>query len=343
MSLRALDLFSGIGGITHGLRGIVTPIAYVEKNEDAREFLKQKHPEIPVFEDVCTFDATGLKGKVDIITAGWPCTGFSTAGKGGGFSHHASGLFTEVVRLAKECDPKYLFLENSHVLSRKENLDVVVYAFSELGYDCRWVTCRATCVGAPHQRHRWFCIVSKRNVDLDIGIPHVEPFDWRSNEPGRQVEQITKEDRVKIGFLGNAVVPDQVRYAFSKILENVPMKITRASKVSNGCYINNAYYIRHITHSTREPLNIVMIPKEIPNRKIKCRLADIVKEQLVKSFWATPTHHNKKETKSRSILTIRQSKSLETQVGYADGGHFSWYLNFVWITWLMGYPKDYIA
>ncbi len=92
--LRALDLFSGIGGITYGLRGIVTPLAYVEKNTDAREFLKQKHPEIPVFDDVCTFDATEWKGKVDIITAGWPCTGFSVAGKGTGFDHEASGLFT---------------------------------------------------------------------------------------------------------------------------------------------------------------------------------------------------------------------------------------------------------
>ena len=59
--LRALDLFSGIGGITSGLRGIVTPIAYVEKNTDARGFLEQKHPEIPVFDDVCTFDATEWK------------------------------------------------------------------------------------------------------------------------------------------------------------------------------------------------------------------------------------------------------------------------------------------
>ena len=45
--LRALDLFSGIGGITYGLRGIVSPVVYVEKNDDAREFLKKKNPNTP--------------------------------------------------------------------------------------------------------------------------------------------------------------------------------------------------------------------------------------------------------------------------------------------------------
>ena len=88
--LHALDLFSGIGGITYGLREIVTPIAYIEKNKDAQDFLKQKHPETPVFDDVCSFDAMRLKGQVDIITAGWPCTGFSVAGKGTGFDHESS-------------------------------------------------------------------------------------------------------------------------------------------------------------------------------------------------------------------------------------------------------------
>lgn len=144
--LRALDLFSGIGGITYGLRGIVTPVAYVEKNKDAREFLQKKHPNVPVFDDVCTFDATKWRGKVDIITAGWPCTGFSTAGKGAGFEHEASGLFSEVIRITQECSPMYLFLENSHVLSQRKNIIIVVDAFDKLGYDCRWVTCRATCV-----------------------------------------------------------------------------------------------------------------------------------------------------------------------------------------------------
>ena len=65
--LRAIDLFSGIGGITYGLRGIVEPIAYVEKNDDAREFLARKHPNVPVFDDVCTFDATPYLGNVDIV------------------------------------------------------------------------------------------------------------------------------------------------------------------------------------------------------------------------------------------------------------------------------------
>jgi hypothetical protein len=98
--MRALELFAGVGGITHGLRGYVEPIAFVEYEKDAAEFLATRGK--PVHGDVREFDATEYKGNIDIVTAGWPCTGFSTGGKGGGFDHEASGLFVEVVRPRRE-------------------------------------------------------------------------------------------------------------------------------------------------------------------------------------------------------------------------------------------------
>jgi DNA-cytosine methyltransferase len=336
MSLRALDLFSGIGGITYGLRGIVTPIAYVEKNKDAREFLKKKHLVVPVFDDVCTFDAMPLKGNIDIIIAGWPCTGFSTAGKGGGFSHHASGLFTEIVRLTKECDPKYLFLENSHILSQKKNLDVVVSAFSELGYDCRWVTCQATCVGAPHQRHRWFCIVSKRHVDLDIKIPHIEPFDWENNEPLRQVKMSTLENKRISKWLGNAVVPDQVRFAFTQLV-NMKTKVTKATtkkKIHCGFSINNDIFSQHMIFQSRKPLNIELRQETPP---LKHNATTPLIGFCVRRFWSTPTFTG--PFTGTRVLTFRSSRLLSSQVIFSKNGTHGWSLHCDWLTWLMGYEK----
>ena len=337
--LHALDLFSGRGGITYGLREIVTPIAYIEKNKDAQDFLKQKHPETPVFDDVCSFDAMRLKGQVDIITAGWPCTGFSVAGKGTGFDHEASGLFTEVIRITKECEPKYVFLENSHVLSALENVRVVVDAFDELGYDCRWLTCQATCVGALHQRKRWFCLVNKRNVDTKIYIHDVSKFDWTMNEPDRQIEKYSVVNRNLLGFLGNAVVPDQVRYAFATLVNLSTLKMKLNEK--NGFSVNGKITMFKLNHQKTPPLDIVISPRRNEESfAVRCDTTKILTQPVIAAFWSTPTYMMR-HSKSPRTLTKRSSKMLSAQVAFTEGGKHGWYLNPEWVCWLMGFPNDY--
>lgn len=339
--LRALDLFSGIGGITYGLHGILTPVAYIEKNTDARGFLKQKHPDTPVFVDVCTFNATELKEKVDIITAGWPCTGFSVAGKGTGFDHEASGLFREVVRITKECEPRYLFLENSHVLSTPENIRVVVDAFDGLGYDCRWLVCQATCVGALHQRKRWFCFVIKRGVDAKICIPDVDKFDWNSNEPDRQVEKYSIENRNLLGFLGNAVVPDQIRYAFSTLVSLSTLK--RKTNEKNGFSVNGEITTFKLSHPKTPPMNITISPRHNESTfAMRCDVTKIVKESIIAKYWATPTYMLR-YSKSPRTLTERSAKMLSAMVAFSEGGKHGWYVNSDWVRWLMGYREDYFT
>lgn len=338
--LRALDLFSGIGGITHGLRGIVTPIAYVEKNKDAREFLKQKYPDTPVFDDVCTFDATEWKN-VDIITCGWPCTGFSVAGHSAGFEHEASGLFTEIIRITKECEPKFVFLENSHVLSAPKNVRVVVDAFDELGYDCRWLSYKATCIGALHQRSRWFCLVNKRCVDTQIYIPDVKKFDWAIGEPERQVEKYSTENRNILGFLGNAVVPDQVRYAFTTLV-NLPTLKTKINE-KNGFSVNGNITTFELKHHKTPPLNIVISPRHNEATfAMRCDVTKILTKPVTARYWATPTYMTR-YSKSPRTLTERSSKMLSAQVAFSEGGKHGWYLSARWVAFLMGFPDDYFV
>lgn len=339
MCLRALDLFSGIGGITHGLRGIVEPVAYVEKIDDARAFLKKKHPDIPVFDDVCTFDAKTWEGKVDIITGGWPCTGFSVAGKGTGFDHEASGLFTEIIRITEECKPRYLFLENSHVLSTPENIRVVVDAFDRLGYDCRWTVCRATCVGALHQRFRWFCLVTKRCINTKNYIPDVQKFDWTIDEPDRQVEKYSVENRNFLGFIGNAVVPDQVRYAFVVLSHTSGFK--KSINGNSGVSINGVITMYTIKHPNTPPVNIIITPRV--NEKsfaVRCDVNKILHKPIIANYWGTPTYMVR-HSKSPRTLTNRSSKMLSAQVAFSEGGKHGWYLNYQWVAWLMGFTLDY--
>jgi len=335
--LHSLDLFSGIGGNSFALRDILKPVAYVEREQHLRDFLTRKFPDIPVFDDVITFDTKCVEG-VDIITAGFPCTGFSTAGKGDGFKHEASGLFTEVVRITKELNPRFVFLENSHTVARIENLRVILDAFNELGYDCRWTTTHATAVGAPHQRHRWFCLAVRRGESTVIAIPDVESFDWSNDEPVKQTEHIDIRGKKIIQAVGNSIVPDQLRSAFktTMTMELDGIESHNDNRISHGYSIGGKIFKKNIILAEREPMNILISQPEPPQQH-KGRLPHI--KEGIKRFWATPIRCT--ASKGQTILTRRSFQCLGTLVRFSPDGVSGWHLNPFWVGYIMGYQKDF--
>lgn len=344
--LKALELFAGVGGITHGLRGYVEPIAFCEYEKDAAAFLSQFN--IPVHGDIRKFDATIYRNKVDIICGGWPCTGFSTAGKGEGFSHEASGLFTEVLRITKECEPDHVFLENSHTLSCIKNIKTVVTEFHKLGFDkCTWFTCKSSDanIGAPHQRHRWFCLVSKSRLVVEKKF--VKKFAWDGKVPDKQHPKNTFENKRLLKLMGNSVVPDQVRYAFEKIMEmneaeGVPIKHTE-KHVRCGYSLNNEIFsVPHVYESV-EPSNIVLTPKEIPEKHCVPDKNNILLTPVICKFWNTPCLSHSISAKGAKVLTKRCSKFLPCQVIFCRDGNIKFYLSGKFSAYLMGYDKDYLG
>ncbi|AGE56329.1 cytosine-specific methyltransferase [Paramecium bursaria Chlorella virus NE-JV-1] len=338
--LKALDLFSGIGGIGYALRGIVEPVAHVERDALAREFLKRKYPDIPVYDDVCTFDASDLS--LDLIAGGFPCTGFSPSGSGLGFDHHASGLFSEMVRMLKESKAKFMFLENSCTLAQVKNLNTIVAAFNELGYDCRWTTCHASTTGAPHDRHRWFCLANRRDVAVDFEIPEVEKFDWTKDEPPRQIEFDSPKNKEIAARMGNAVVPDQVRLAMTNLRnmvvdpENDKLAKANAVRIAHGYTHEGKMYEKDIEYYKQPPLNIVLRQETHPE-KHNARTPHV--KEITKRFFATPMYSAC--TSHSRILTKRGSGNLALQVALIEGGKWGWRLNGDFTRYMMGYPSDY--
>ncbi|ABT16033.1 cytosine-specific methyltransferase [Paramecium bursaria Chlorella virus CVM-1] len=343
--MNALELFAGVGGITHGLRGYVTPHAFVEYETEASEFLKHKNK--PVHGDITKFDASEYKGIVDIVTAGWPCTGFSTAGKGTGFEHAASGLFTEVVRVVRECDPTYIFLENSHVLAQLKNLKVVISELSHIGYDCRWFTCRSndSLIGAHHQRYRWFCLAYKKGTTVDIPKIHADKFDWTSQPPSKQEKTDTRENRRLIKFMGNSVVPTQVRHSFESMLdmtlEGEPVT-DRDVIVKCGYATDGVMFKKAVAQQTIPKLNIVLTPGVIPEVHSVPNDDNILREAYNLPFWNTPAFCYHKSSKGSRVLTKRQKNNLHTQVKFCEGGEMNAYLSGKFCAWLMGYEPEYL-
>jgi len=166
--LRTMHLFAGIGG---GLLADLIlghrPIVAVEWDKYACRILRERtadgwFPELSVWEgDVRLFDPSEYTGRVDCIHAGFPCQDISVAGKQAGLGEGTrSGLYREVLRIAGVVRPRYLFLENvSAILSN--GLGCVLGDLAAMGYDCRWLCIRASDVGAPHGRDRWFALATR--------------------------------------------------------------------------------------------------------------------------------------------------------------------------------------
>ena len=172
--INGLDLFTGIGGITVALNEWVTPVCYCEIEPYCQSVLLQRMqegdlPKAPIWDDVRSLSKGIIGEPIDIIYGGSPCQGFSVAGHGKGLEDERSGLFFEIMRLAKEIKPRFIFLENVPAITSRGGLRVV-REITSMGYDCRWCIISAASVGAMHRRKRWFLLAHA----IDNGKPTSE-------------------------------------------------------------------------------------------------------------------------------------------------------------------------
>lgn len=73
MALKSLDLFSGIGGISHALRGIAEPVLLCERDAAKKDVLTKRYPGVPVHDDITTLNETIIPAGIDLVQGGWPC------------------------------------------------------------------------------------------------------------------------------------------------------------------------------------------------------------------------------------------------------------------------------
>lgn len=156
--LTHLSLFSGIGGLDLAAEwaGIQT-VAQCEWAEYPTKVLEKRWPDVPRWKDIRTltgesfYERTGRR-TVDIISGGFPCQPFSTAGKQRG-KEDDRYLWPEMVRVIKELRPTWIVGENVAGIVRMALPDIL----SELeacGYRTRTFLVPACAVGARHRRYR---------------------------------------------------------------------------------------------------------------------------------------------------------------------------------------------
>lgn len=157
--MNELHLFAGAGGgILGGILLGHTTVCAVEIEPYCRRILLQRQrdgilPHFPIWDDVRTFDGNPWRGHVDVICGGFPCQDISAAGKGAGIDGERSGLWSEFARIIREVRPRYVFVENSPMLTSR-GLHRVLGDLAAMGFNAEWGVLGADDAGAPHQRKR---------------------------------------------------------------------------------------------------------------------------------------------------------------------------------------------
>jgi len=161
--LNELALFAGAGGGILGghLLGWRTVCAVEWEHYPASVLCARQNdgllPPFPIWDDVQTFDGRPWRGIVDVISGGFPCQDISAAGKGVGIEGERSAMWGEMARIIHEVRPKFVFVENSPMLTSR-GLGRVLGDLASMGFDARWGVLGAADVGANHQRDRiWIC------------------------------------------------------------------------------------------------------------------------------------------------------------------------------------------
>ena len=167
--LVAVDVFSGAGGLTLGLkRAGFNVAAAVEIEGHAFATYKTNHPEVrAIKQDVRTVEGRHLRelagGKVDLLAGCPPCQGFSTLTNTSTKRDRRNGLVLEMARLIEEIQPKTIMMENVPGLGGRGKwlFSRLLNTLTRLNYSYTWDVLQVADYGIPQNRRRLVLIAGK--------------------------------------------------------------------------------------------------------------------------------------------------------------------------------------
>jgi len=204
--LLGISLFSGAGGDTLGMeKAGIQVVAFSENNAKAVATHKAAWPNSKWLGENVKGDITKIpdsefevyRDKIFMIFAGFPCQGFSNAGKKDS-NDPRNRMFHEFLRVARLVQPQWIMGENvSGLLTKKTDdgessvIDVIQTHFSEIGYPIVFNVFDVSKAGVPQSRKR-LVIVGNR-----LSIPFVLPTFSVPKRGLREIVESTLEGAIE--------------------------------------------------------------------------------------------------------------------------------------------------
>ena len=182
--MKAISLFSGMGGDSLGIQNSgMELVAYSEWEKEMKQTHELNFPNTKLIgcgDITKTSDEEFLeyKDKIDLIFAGFPCQGFSHAGKKLP-DDPRNTLFREFLRSTELIKPKYIIGENVKGLLSRKNVDGDLYIdiinneFNKIGYIIHYKVymCSKLDINVPQNRERLIIVGIRNDLNQKFVFP----------------------------------------------------------------------------------------------------------------------------------------------------------------------------
>ena len=188
--MRHGSLFSGIGGFDLASEWMGWEnVFHCEWNEFGQKVLKYYWPKAITYNDITKTDFSIHRGTIDILTGGFPCQPYSSAGKRLG-KEDSRHLWPEMLRTIREIQPTYVVGENVRGLTNWNGglvFDEVQADLEAEGYEVTPFLLPACAVNAPHRRDRiWFVAYSASASKRAKELRQIRPENGEVSREGTQ-------------------------------------------------------------------------------------------------------------------------------------------------------------
>lgn len=219
----AIDLFSGCGGLTLGLkRAGFRVLGAVDNDSLSVETYKKNHSEVCIWHQDIRYLSVEIvkktlklkKGQLDLLAGCPPCQGFSTMrtlNRNKSIDDPRNSLIFEFLRIVEELRPKTIMFENVPGLAKDLSFSLFQNLLEDMGYICNIDTLDAADYGVPQRRKRLILLAGKKR---------------KIHFAGESKRNPTVRDA-----LGNMSLPSQSKDSLHNILEKRTHCITELIKL----------------------------------------------------------------------------------------------------------------
>ena len=202
------SLFSGIGGFDLASEWMGwNNIFHCEWNPFGQKVLKHHFPNSTSYHDITKTDFTIHRGNIDILTGGFPCQPYSSAGLRLGKADERH-LFPQMLRAIKEIQPRWVIGENVRGLVSWNEGMVFHEVYADLeseGYEVQSFLIPAAGVNAPHQRFRVWFVAHANDKGRSSESKHIskengEISEWNNNAESSNSNSINATNANQVGL-----------------------------------------------------------------------------------------------------------------------------------------------